>query len=130
MSNVIALPTAAPKKVRQCPSRTKAADWDALLQFPMERVIQPSPYTERLKDQARTMLELDSAAAIQAILAVYAVLPEDQRQRSLGRLVGLSALNQRGAKCALAWLKYEGASKGQKDEINWAASLVAQEAVQ
>lgn len=34
MSAVVALPTAAPKKVRQQPSRTRAADRKALLRFP------------------------------------------------------------------------------------------------
>lgn len=119
ISNVVELPTAAKKKVRQCPSRTKAADWEALIPFPMEKVI--TPFHESVLSDARAMMEVDTKAVMQVALAVFSVLPDNDQIRALGRMAGLALRQHEGTNSALAWLNYEFSSPERKRELFAAA---------
>lgn len=129
-SNVIALPTAAKQKVKQ-PARRDAQTYmevmTALPQFPERRVFEASPYQRRCEQDARLMLESGEAAIMQMALAVFSVMDENDRLRIHGRLLALSLLNRAGAEHALAWLKYENASKERKQDIDRAALSIKHE---
>jgi hypothetical protein len=119
MNNVVQLPTAASKPVRQCPSRTRASDWRALIQFPVERA--RSPFGEQVLSDARAMLEADKAATMQIALAVFSVLSDKDRLKVMGRLSGLALRNHAGALSALAWVGYEMSTPDRRRELFAAA---------
>ena len=126
---VVQLPTAAPKKVRQCPSRTKAADWDALLRFP--DIYKPGwerAREKRATEQAHEMLEADHRTAILLVCIIYNVLNDEQRARVRGQLLGHLALSKSSApRSALAWLKFHDDSySGRLDLKNALAAIVGE----
>lgn len=113
--NVIRLPTAAPKKVRQQWSRTTAADRKSLLRFPEPRP-RPSFHESTITD-AREMMAADKAAAMQIALAVFSILPDNDRFKVMGRLAGLALRKHAGTSGALAWINYEMSSSQRRQEI-------------
>ena len=119
-SNVTRLPNAR-RKFSRHPEKC-----GTVLRFPIDRVIEPSPYTQRCMEQARLMLEAGDAAIMQLAMAIFAVIDPRQRARVHGRLVALKALDRSGAANALAWVEYESASKARKQDLDRAASLVFQ----
>ena len=109
-SNVISLPTAAPKKVRQCPSRTKAADWRALAQFPMRDIVLRQIYTEADKQDARLIRNTDTAGVMQMVVAMFGAMDPLRKAMVLAQLETRATTDQAGTQCALAWTRYELAS--------------------
>lgn len=117
---VVRLPTAAPKKVRQCWSRTKAADRRALLRFPANY----KPHSQRLREKraaenAALMADSDHRAALMLAMSIYNVLDRKQQIRVKGQLLGHMALgNIDTAKQALAWVEfYDAAYAGRRSYI-------------
>lgn len=124
-TNVVKLPTAAKRKVRQCFSRTSAADRKALVQFPMDKAIERKAFNENVLDDARAMMEADKAAAMQIALAVFSLLSNNDRMKAVGRLAGLAMLNHAGANSALAWISYEMSSTERRKELFRAADWLS-----
>lgn len=124
-ASVVMLPTAAPLKVRQPMTREARAACEALPQFPLERVLKQSPYAKRNLETASLMVEAGDTAMLQLAMALFCVLTDEQRARTVGRLIALKALNRPGAASALAWVEYENAPKSRKKDIDAAGLLVA-----
>jgi len=123
-SNITRLPNAR-RKVREASTRPTEKS-GTVIRFPIDRVIEPSPYTQRCMERARLMLETGDAAIMQMAMAIFAVMDPRQQARVHGRLVALKALDRSGAANALAWVEYESASKARKQDLDRAASLVFQ----
>lgn len=97
---VVALPTAAPKKVRQSPSRTRAADRDALLRFP-DRFKTPQ---ERNRDERMALaMEADLPSLFLIVRAVAMGL--DDREHSLAAVRLAMMAEQTGGAEAAAWFE-------------------------
>lgn len=97
---VIALPTAAPKKVRQSPSRTRRADRKALLRFPDVR----KTARERAQDSRIALaLEADLPSFALIIAGLGRVLDKRQ-QRNLAMYLAVHA-DQTGGREAAAWFE-------------------------
>lgn len=116
-SEVVELPTAAPKKVRQRWSRTKAADRKALLRFPDNY----KPHWQRVQEKRaaeNAALMLDSGATTALLLAVtiYNILDSKQRARVKGQLLGHLCRDPNGqARNAIAWIEaYDAAFRGDR----------------
>lgn len=129
MGVVVKLPTAARRKVRQdrWASGAFAANREALREagklanFPFEPRFEASPYMRKCEEQARLMVNANTTAALQIALAMFSQLDGEQRIKAKGRLIALGALNQAGAREALAWVDYEESGKAHKIQLNLAA---------
>lgn len=97
---VIALPTAAPAKVRQRPSQTRKADREALLRFPAIR----KTATQRAKETRRELaMEADLPSLFLIVRAMGAAMDHSQRRRaSLILALGADAV---GGPEACAWFE-------------------------
>jgi hypothetical protein len=114
---VVQLPTAASTKVRQCWSRTKAADRKALLRFPEIY----KPHWQRMNDKRAAeaaSLMADSGATTALLLAVtiYNILDNKQRARVKGQLLRHLCRDPNGhARNAIAWIEaYDSAFHGNR----------------
>jgi hypothetical protein len=117
--DVVRLPTAAPKKVRQCWSRTKAADRKALLRFPDNY----KPHWQRVREKraaenAALMLESNGDTALLLAVTIYNILDDRQRARAKGQLLGHLCRDPNGqARNAIAWLEaYDSAFRGDRSQ--------------
>jgi hypothetical protein len=124
-AEVVRLPTAAPRKVRQRWSKVSEADLDKCAEFP-DKFIR-SPYQARCRELARLMLDAERATMMQLAMALFATAPAEQQAKMQGRLIALKVLKRAGAAEALAWLEYETAPKERKRHIDMAAGEVAAE---
>ena len=117
--DVVRLPTAAPKKVRQCWSRTKAAERKALLRFPDNY----KPHWQRVQEKRaaeNAALMMDSGATTALLLAatIYNILDSKQRARVKGQLLGHLCRDPNGqARNAIAWIEaYDSAFRGDRSQ--------------
>lgn len=67
-ASVVQLPTAAPRKVRQCWSRTRKADRDALLRFPD---IYKTPLERSAEESALLLRQLEVTPALAIAVAMF-----------------------------------------------------------
>lgn len=76
---VIALPTAALKKVRQCRSRTKAADRDALLRFPDSY---KTPKERQREERWAKAMEADLPSLFHIVMCMGRAMDKSEQRRT------------------------------------------------
>lgn len=114
---VVQLPTAAPTKVRQCWSRTRAADRKALLRFPDNyKSHWQRAQEKRAAENAALMLDSGGTTALLLAVTIYNTLDTQQRARVKGQLLGHLCRDPDGqARNAIAWIEaYDAAFRGDR----------------
>lgn len=108
---VVALPTAAARKVRQRFSRVRAADLKALAYLPVS-----TPTAREADKIAATISEIEPSAAMVIASAVFQVL--EPRQRTMVQMYCALASNTAEGRQAAAWLRLIGGEQAAKEAVS------------
>lgn len=116
-TNVVRLPTAAPRRVQQPCNKAGRAARDALREadpWPREYV---SPGRRVALQRAEELSSVQQTPALALALAMFAEMDEDARLRVIGRVAGSGST---AARQAIALVRAETATFGEKWDLMWA----------
>lgn len=122
MGEVVKLPTAAPRKVRNPQTRAAFAEKAKLPRFPADRFVFPC-IRETAKD-ARAILELQRTPELLIATAIYRALTDQDKTRV--EVFASGFLDEAAGRSAYTWLRVNsgGRTVGQTADLTRAMDLI------